>query len=109
MRNYTGKCEYCGKVFERYSSVRKRFCDAKCRVAWHRLQQRPEPTRKLEVLENIVKIKIEHRQKAIEARNIRHKDAVGIEAQVKDSMNREDEGIIRELESILAYLNDTEI
>lgn len=54
MRNYTGKCEHCGKVFGRHYSIRKRFCDDKCRVAWHRSKKQPDTKAKAAQLERLL-------------------------------------------------------
>lgn len=108
MRNYTGKCEYCGKVFERYSSVRRRFCDDKCRVASHRLQKRPDAERTLFVICSVIKQKIEAMQRSIERRASELPNAVGIRKQSLEQLIREDEQQIELLQSLLTLKNNLE-
>lgn len=109
MRNYTGKCEHCGKVFGRHYSIRKRFCDDKCRVAWHRLQKRPDAERTLFVLVSVIQQKIERLQKSIEGRAARLPDAVGITKQSLQELIREDEKILEELQSLLTIKNNLDL
>jgi hypothetical protein len=106
---YTYYCQHCGKPFSGYATTRRKFCDDKCRVAWHRLQKRPDAEKTLFILVSVINQKIERLQKAIEGRAARLPDAVGITKQSLQELIREDEKILEELQSLLTIKNNLEL
>jgi len=101
MSTWKSTCEHCGKPFGGFRTSRRRFCDDKCRVSWHRAQKRSDPEQTLFVLVSVINQKIDARKKAIADRQARLADAVGISKEALYQLISEDEQIIKELESLL--------
>jgi len=109
MGEWKSTCEYCGNHFGGYRTSRRRFCDDKCRVAWHRLQKKKDPEKVLFVLVSVIKQRIEMRQKSIESRAARLPEATGIMKQSLQELIREDEKMIEELQLLLSVKNNLEL
>lgn len=109
MAEWKSKCEHCGKSFGGFRTSRRRFCDDKCRVAWHRLQKKSDPERTLFVLVSVIRQRIDMHQKSIEGRAARLPEATGIMAQSLKELIREDEKIVEELQMLLTIKNNLEL
>lgn len=101
-------CDNCAGAY--WAAKRNsRFCSDKCRVAWHRMEQRPDAERTLFVLVSVIKQRIEMRQKSIESRAARLAAATGIALQALQQLIREDEMMIEELQILLSVKNNLEL
>lgn len=101
-------CDHCAAPY--YAAKRNsRFCSDKCRVAWHRFEQRPDAEKTLFVLVNVIKQRIDMHQKSIEGRAARLPDATGIMLQSLKELIREDEKIVEELQMLLTIKNNLEL
>lgn len=104
------QAKICDNCAAPYYAARKnsRFCSDKCRIAWHRFQQRPDAEKTLFVLVHVINANIESRQRSIEARALRLRDATGFLKQGLEQLIREDEQQIELLQMLLRVKNNLE-
>lgn len=101
-------CEHCGQLVSGYRTSRRRFCDDKCRVAWHRAKKATpkkvlqEKAEKFDSLVREIKTSITRNEKlAIRAMEKSKEDRPTIERVNFIAMSREKEELVKELKFLL--------